>query len=242
MPDFADPLEVAIAKSLSRDALGEAEQITGESYKDDSGTGMLGMMLQHDVLQQRKALLSVAGDTYFGMEFSRAITVFEKNGFYRVFREMFKGHADEETFCIFWHPDGLLLHCSSCYMRLDGGNAHWLDSGNVYYNWKPFDDKGYPRVPGSGGFKDGVWGGNLDVREGLIHNLTCLRAGGKFVCPWEYDPCVCLYHCQEEKVAHDSCSEGYKGHMELWDLLKEITRGKISKLPQKIQKGVGCIT
>lgn len=216
-----------IDRLLAVDPLAEAERITGVSYKDEKrGKGLdnpaaaLGLILLQTNAAAKEKVLRETGDTVFSNELPRYQSIIEKYGFENVLADHWLSRwGHDETYFTYAHRKGLLL-------AFDTFNGKSVNGGKVYYNWRPASMEVMSGATSSGGLtKDGVWVGDHDCREALIHNLTKLDNRGEFVCPWAKRGFLWLLNFDEPKV------EGYD--------YKAITEARIKRLPQWVQDFVG---
>lgn len=222
MPDTNPEL----TEMLKFDSLDVAEKITGESYKENDDVTALGMLLMMGNNSIKDEMLTAAGDTTYGSDFATQLALFLEMGFEPVLVDPFDGTDYEggvikETYMILWHPDGLLAEMESYQVTR-------RNTAKVYYCWKPnpeiVDDGMWAMTSSGGPFRDGIWPGNHDAREGIKHNLENLRANGEFVTPWVADQFFWFLTYMDSKV------EGYD--------YKAITDERISRLPQHVQDAI----
>ena len=236
-----DPINQAIREALQRDPLKEAEEITGERYSQSPKTDALGLALVHEVADQRRAILSLAGDTYRSMPLDRFLAAAMNDGFKVVFELMFDGDHGEtvenEQLCILWHPEGLLLVCDTYTM---GGRGPTINRGTVYYNWKPCDDKQGFRWTSTGQYgKDGIFSG-YHHSEALRYNMQNLRDHGEFVVPWVGDPRFNLTHWMEDRAVEEEAKDIHENNWRVGlNRRKEMTRKRVKLLPDSIQECIG---
>ncbi len=141
-----------IAAALRFDPLGEAERLTGESYKEDQFTSDLGLLLALEHNARKARLLTDTNDSYFSMDFIPTLDLYANLGFTEVYREEFAGNNENtETYVILWHPDGILATCES-YASTS------RNSTKVYYNYR-HNGVGYPGygLTSSGSMHGDVW-------------------------------------------------------------------------------------
>ncbi len=124
-----------------------AEEVTGQSYKENDHVGYLGLFYQMDLSQRMEKLMDASDDTKFREsteEYLRKVTEF---GFEVVYEEDFVSdkHTENyelEKFYILWHKEYSILLCFDTFH----GNRN---SGNYYYNYSLIkDDKGLTSTGG----------------------------------------------------------------------------------------------
>ena len=211
-----------IDKLLAVDPLALAERMTGISYKDethgegfDNPTILLGLALMQDNAAAKAQAMLETDDTMFSNELPRYRRIIEKFGFEEVLADPWRSKWEQnETFYVFAHRDGLLL-------SFDTFDGNHVNGGKVYYNWRPAVDNPFSCTSSGHMTTGGVWIGDHDCREALIHNLNKLRNCGDFVCPWVERPFLWLLNFDEPKVA------GYDH--------ETITQSRIDRLPQWVR-------
>lgn len=219
------PSATDIAQALSFDALGVAEELTGQSYKTDKLTESLGLIMHITHGQHKQAMLQAAGDTHMSMQFTDLLVMVEAEGFERLHTINFDGNVfypnepeRPEEFIIFWHPDGILLTAESYDTR--------VNNVKIYFNAILSDDLNW-RYGMSGHYaKRGdktIAVGYIDVREGFRHTLNGLREHG-FLPVWEESPFLWLLTYADTKV------EGYD--------YVALNKERLSHLPEAVQKAI----
>lgn len=169
-------------QALEFDALSTAEKITGESYKEDESTSMLGLLLNFQHNKKKDKILQDKHDTVYSMQREDYIDVVEDIGFEQLLHDRFEGkEGDEEHLYIYWDYDrGIFL-----YFETYSGITHdSVNSAGFTYNWIPDDDSDWYGATSSGTMTDGCWIGHHDGREGLRTKIERLEKYGDFVAPW----------------------------------------------------------
>ena len=174
---------------LNFDALQVAEQITGQSYKADSDTTGLGMLLHMMNGQARSEAVTKLDDTPFSCPLDTYLRIVQEEGFKIVFTRTGKkaNHNQIETHYIMWHDDGMLLSFDTYNGKRNGAD--------IYFNWKG-SDRILPEKC-SGGLECPVGlnrlavpdsmmfaVGKFDAREAVRHNISKMRRDGKLLKPW----------------------------------------------------------
>lgn len=205
-------------KLLSFDPLAEAEQVTGQSYKDDEVTKALGfiMALQHN--DEKAVELGLRDDSYYNIAHDEYLRIVEDLGFTLVFTEAF---GPDEAYQVYWRR-GVLLTVESY------GEA--LNSAKAYFNMEfregesPWAYRLSGRVNGPAYDKGRtVWVGDFDAREGLRHQLARLEAAGTFLEPWVEQPFLWLLNYMETRGEYDHAL---------------ITSMKLDRLPVEVQAAI----
>jgi len=154
---------------LKFDALQEAENITGESYKQCGTTESLGFLLHLESSQRKNELLSSLGDSTFSNTEENYLKIVTSIGFESLLVEPFTNeNGVEERFHVMWNEESSILLTFDTYTCGDDGS--WaksgkevpppdVNSGKFYYNWSP-NLKCENRCTSSGGMV-----GNGDVKN-----------------------------------------------------------------------------
>lgn len=205
---------------LSFDPLGEAEKITGKSYKEDDFTTLLGLYLARGNAGKKEVALMEGDDSHFNMSWEDSIDLYTRLGFEEVFSEEFEYNKysleAQECFKVFW-KDGFMLAVTSF------SNQTVVNTANLYYNWVPDVVDTYSQHISSGRFSrehENVWGGYTDVREGLRRTVNDLTEHGTVLDVWVSNPLLFLVNFS------------YEGDYQ------EETNRVVSLLPEDIQEKV----
>lgn len=220
MADFNDVLN-----ALNYDSLYEAEKITGKSYKDDEATMTIGFMGHLGNVERKKALLTAAGDSHYGMPYGDLLYIAEEMGFVPIFEHKFVGKsycsepAPNETFTVLWNAEFGMLMTAESYMGTG------LNTGNVYYNIKPnnLETNEFFRYTGSGCTRDGVWVGHHDIKEGVKSRIEALKSVGTFLPVWTERPFLWLLTYMDPEGVYDH---------------KAINEERISHFPEDVQNAI----
>lgn len=120
---------------LKVDPLGEAEKISGHSYKNDDATTMLGWAIQMQKATALESLLHSIGDTTFSNKLSGYLQIVTEFGFEIIYKAPFIIDGRNEEHHILWHNDlGILLNFDTFSW---GKEEPSVNGGNFYYNWSP---------------------------------------------------------------------------------------------------------
>lgn len=182
---------------LAFDSLSAAERISGQNYKEDEKTSMLGLFLHIAHGRQVRDAMEENLDTHHGTTAEQFRCVATSLGFREVLSDPFSNEYGPEIFAIWFHEDGILLAWET--FRSDEVN-----NAKIYYNWRQKEDaeRGL-KFLSSGYYMDGVWIGTKDVREGFRVHMDGMRSQGEFINPWIERPFLWLLNYMEPKV------EGY---------------------------------
>lgn len=211
-------------KILDFDALAQAERLTGQSYKEDKMTEVIGLHLHLQSVQRKKEELALRGDTYFSMKFKELLKIYGELGFVDVHSHSFTNtYGNTDDFVVLWHPEGILATAESYTFGVEDREPV-VNNTKIYFNWKPNDQDAPWSFPMSGRIVAGVWVGNIDVREGLRHYLSRFRSEGSFVNPWLERDFMWLVDYSQAKV------EGYDH--------KAITNGVLDTLPTEVKDSI----
>lgn len=142
----------AILKTLRYDALSEAEKITGNEYKADEATALLGFALQYEKTKKLDELLSSIGDTKLSNKLTDYLAIVQRFGFKIVYSEDFVNDSNvPEKMFVLWHEDLSVLLCFDTF-TWDHKSEPNVNSGNFYYNWSPYNSINRYALTSSGSF------------------------------------------------------------------------------------------
>lgn len=140
-----------ILLALKYDPISEAENITGNEYKEDKETAHLSLALQYEKSTVLDEWLSEIGDTKISNKLTDYLAIVQRFGFKIVYTEDFNtDRGTVEKMFILWHDDLSILLCFDTF-TWDSKSEPNVNSGNFYYNWSP--NKGVNRwdLTSSGG-------------------------------------------------------------------------------------------
>jgi len=198
---MTDPLD----RLLAADPLAAVEELTGRRHSEWTRQDeILALFAGMSHATATYDALMAAGDTTICNDLDRYVSIVERCGFEKVLEDQvaFAGNdihpASATQYFVFAHRDGLLL-------GFDTYTSGRVNSGNLYYNWRPRDAEAHVSIgiPMGGMYHpDGHYEGYHDCREAFVHRLGRLRARGTFVSPWERPhPMLRLTHWAEYKGA-----------------------------------------
>ncbi len=236
VPDETD-MDGAIGKLLSRDPLAEMEDQFGLDHYSQANQGQQMAMLGHAMAlnAEKQAVLQAANDSHFGTTLGEYLQILSDEGFSLTLKEPFTCEGRSDSLYAFWHPDGVFLVLDSYHGRLNGGN--------FYYNWRPKNPDEWRTCGGvlsSGGWRseskkapnsDWIWAGYHDCREAIRLRLRELRRVGSFVCPWQYDPYLNIWHYGDRRTTGKDIDQRLRA-------LRESTSRRIAMLPEHVRKAI----
>ena len=218
-----------IGSILGADPLDIAEKITGTSYKDDSATVSLGMVLMQARRKELDTLMAQTDDTVFSNDTENYLRIVRSIGFQEILKVDFTNDYSKapESLYVFWHDaDGILL-------KFDTYDTHRVNGGKFYYNWRPNDQtlRG-PHVLSSGSYTEEtengyVWAGDHDCREALRFHIRQLKTYGTFVKPWIRKPFLWLLHYVDTRSGTGKYD------------FEAINNERIVLFPENVRKGMG---
>ena len=218
-----------LADLMRMDPLGEAEKVTGKSYKEDDGTSALGFLMHLEHTARVKAAALAEGDTYYSIDLAGALAVFLDLGFEEVLLDEFEHEGRRETYRVLWHPDGILGTLES--YSVDG-----MNSAKIYYNVESTDSLDRT-VTSSGGYavhEEGrkVWSGNHDARTGLRASIAGLRQHGRFLPKWVDRPHLWPITYAESR-ALDGLDWKTKGKVH-----DDFRQARLERLPEYVRSAI----
>jgi hypothetical protein len=226
-----------ITEALQADPIRDAETIVGkrwnEADRDTFGPLALGLSARHADVKER--MLKSVGDTTFLMSLADYVAVVERAGFVNVLNEPFTDPKEPnrtESYMVFYRSPGQLLCFDTYWSRAT------VNRGKVHYAWNPTEEAAEKRwayrLTSSGYMtKDGIWCGDHDCREALLHNLSRLAEHGEFVEPWpvEHQPWLLSY------ADHRGYDDGpmFAGLKRL----DELSNARLARLPANVVAALG---
>jgi hypothetical protein len=119
-----------IKSVLNYDALSEAENLTGKSYKEDKATEAVAMLNHIKHGEKKRMMLNKLQDSNGHNTVDEYLKIVESIGFKTILTEKFYGSlcSAEETLYIMWHDEYSIL------LKFDTFNGTHVNSGNFYYN------------------------------------------------------------------------------------------------------------
>lgn len=185
---------------LKFDPLAEAERTTGNSYKDDPGTSLLGLALALAHGDRKREALQTGDDTHYGTSFADTLRIYAELGFSVIADRPFQDDEHTERLVTLWR-DGILATVESYRSS--------ANSSKIYYNWQPNEGVRRQSYTSSGhGHGDPlVWVGDHDAREGLRHTLGRLESAGKLLPVWIERPFLWLLSYTDSKTPDYSYEE-----------------------------------
>ena len=203
---------------LTFDPLHFAEQVTGQSYKEDKDTMAIGLALHLSHGDAKRAALEAADDTHYSTRFADTLRIYQSEGFEIVLDDTFPGHQGDDRLVILWNA-GMLAVIESY------GSA--TNQNTVYLNWR-VPEVSHMGMSGHYAAKDItpdlIWVGDKDLRDGTRHYLHRLRAEGQILPQWVEQPFLWLLTYRDDDV------EGYD--------YKAINAERLSRLPEHVRKAV----
>lgn len=225
-----------IERMMKFDPLAAAEKITGIEYKDTSnGEGFdnpsvaLGLVLMQEHSKAKRQMLTERGDTTLTNTLERYLQIIGSIGFEEIFQIDFTNRWESlEHFFIYARRDGLLL-------KFDTFNSKDVNSGSLYYNWRPHNfEESWGKHTSSGSYRDGIWVGDHDAREALCYNIDTLAKHGVFVAPWEKCAFPWLLHYGDHERPKDEPFKDFQ------DRAARLTLERMNKFPVWAQEMIGA--
>ena len=187
-----------VRETLRVDAFGDAERVTGKSYKEDKATESLGVALHIRKNMAAKQMLESNGDAWFGCPLSVHERILGELGAERLLRLPFASYHGNKTDSLnIWWSLGILFVYDTYY------GEQSINSGHFYYNWRPKDGITWQercQCTSSGCMtKSGVWYGDHDIREATKLHIATLREYGELLPRWAKRPHLWLCHYMDTK-------------------------------------------
>lgn len=129
-------LQKDILELQKLDTLSLAEKITGNDYKKDEETTLLGLLLHIQKGDKMREMLSKAEDTQFSNRVSDYLRIVCNYGFEIILKEPFMNGKTEEHLYALFHKELGILICFDSHTWEEGAVPN-VNGGNMYYNWSP---------------------------------------------------------------------------------------------------------
>lgn len=213
-----------IRKVLQYDGIADAEEMIGASYKESVFTESMGVLNVMENNAKKNSMLRALGDTVYGDDVERYLSIAHAIGFEDVLQVPFVGHGrfDQpvaETLYVLWRG-GILL-------KFDTSQGSRVNGGNFYYNWEPKNTDEFHQFISSGTFvgRDRkVWAGDHDCREALAFHVRELEEHGRILPVWVKRPFLwLLHHADTDDPKYDA---------------KKINEDRIGLMPKEIQDAI----
>jgi hypothetical protein len=191
-----------------------------------------GLQYEKDRQELRDSFTS-SGDTHFGMSLEQYQEKFVESGFEQVLKDDFQhnhcGRERTDSYYVYAHRDGFLLTFdtyTSDYGEKEGFGKPSVNVAHLHYNFQPtgghmpgslVSSGTYVRYPeeGEANPPPPVWAGYHDVREGLNHIMSQLKAAGVVMNPWLKNDIAWLA-AQTSVRDRDRAVEGVEAHQSDW--------------------------
>jgi hypothetical protein len=222
-----DPLD----EILKTDALTEAQNITGKSYKEDDETMKLGFLMHIMKGDQKKRALKARGDTYYSQPFEEHCALVESYGFEMVYEETYENDGGHPEWLRYYcHREKALFYDVHTYNRpYKGDNGReWpsAEGGSVHACVRLNGEEHLPVSSGWAPINNHLWDElgpigmiTLHGREALLHKLKKLDDSKcEFVAPWP----VTLKHSLT--LSHDTKDEPNPHAQDISDNEKRVRR------------------
>lgn len=229
-----------IDELLRYDPIAEAEKITGKSHwsnfsEDDN---MLALLMNMQHANRKEDVLKNSKDTYFSMSWDYLINVLAGNGFklgteWNFIDDQWE-RINNEKAVIYYREDGVVVYAESY------NNGTSVNGGNCYYEleMKENTDKNefYCLIHTGCWYGENKIENELDIREGLIHELKKAELHGNFIKKWKNRKHLWIldYMESKNKISHNDKYEVWNKQYE------EITKEHISHCPKELQDIVEC--
>jgi len=230
-----EQLNNEVERALKFDPTAEAERISGKEHWSQFNESEQKLSLGLHIISsdRKRELLKQTNDTYFGIPWDCFIELLLENNFKLGTEWPFTdSRGSKEVGVVYYREDGVVLFAES----ISGKSI--INSGTCWYELESFVEDAYSLIhTGSTHFvKDGFTKLNnqLDIREGLFHELRKAAEHGKFIPIWEHPTFLWIYDYSASNAISD------RTHTE-WKLIVNAETNKhISECPEELRKIVAC--
>lgn len=222
---------------LKEDPIAITERITGKGHWSNFGESDMEAALFVGMLsaERKQNALKSTRDTHWGMSWNYLMELLKENGFkmgteWTFIDDQYKDEEiKRERAGIYYRTDGVVLFAESY------GNGKDVNSGKCFYELerKPSADKNDFRMlvrTGSSYDNGNKLENEIDIREGLFHNLNKALRYGNFLKRWEKRDSIWIldYMESKRKIDHDS-------KYEVWSRqYKKVTESHLSQCPKEM--------
>lgn len=220
---------------LNEDPIAITERATGKGHwsnfdeQDMAAALFIGMLSG----ERKENALKSTNDTYFGMSWDYLMEVLKKNGFkvgteWEFIDDQYENTRHEKA-GIYYRTDGVVVFAESY------GNKKSVNGGKCFYELKRkegVEKQDFRMLVRTG--HSWEYGNKLeneiDIREGLIHNLKKAEQYGNFLRKWESRDSIWILDYMESKtkIDHDS-------FIDVWEKqYKEVTESHLLNCPKEL--------
>ena len=229
-----------IDRLLKYDPIAEAERISGKGHWSNFSEEdkMFALLLNMHHAENKERALKSDKDTYFSMSWDYLMEVLSENGFKigtewefidDQYNQIYKEKAG-----IYYREDGVVVFAESI------GDRKRVNSGKCFYELEMkegVDSRDFYNLVHTGCcYGENKLENQLDIREGLIHELDKATMYGNFIRTWEHRRSLWVLDYMEshKRIDHDA-------RYEVWNKqYNEVTMEHISKCPKGLQEIVSC--
>ena len=205
-----------IDKLLDIDPIAIVEDASGGKHwsEFDNSDNIMALGLAMMSGEIKRNALKQAGDTYWGMKWDEFQSLIESHGFKCALRYDIPYENKTEEAIIYYDTNGFVIWATSFFGKTS------INGGTLYGQIK--EEKGFLSSDlhhcSHGCFADDKWHFDVDVREGLFHNINSVLQNATPLKVWEYDSFLWLVdYVEENELGYD---------------YKKITEDKINSSPE----------
>lgn len=232
------------------DALDLASKLTGQSYKDDEATTLLGMQIQSTISKRTDELMKTQRDSSFNTKFEDFKQYAIEEGFTEVLSWDSPYEGRNETISFFFNKD------TGALLRLTSWLGEQTNNADLYFQIRHKDEKqifvkslcisgGAVFRPNFGNeLTDNLMSGHLDVRTGFRHSLRVLSQEANYAPTWQYNetgggkPSYAIFVPYWEWYS-DEYNELEGCHQARTNLIARINDENLEKLPEWVKQQIG---
>lgn len=225
-----------VEQLLTIDSVGDFEKQIGKKREEWTETDQLEFLKYAVVNNQIKGnYLKEMGDTHFGMTWEEFLTLCRKQGFEVAYRndfvdDLYDEINTEEEIVLFHKEKGLILYANSYRCKTSVGSAKLY--GEIRMKEDSNSHVAY-QVLSACSFEGTGLGTilvSLDLREGMIANLSKLEGSYNFVNPWNKMPFIWfLNYVEEARISQSIFDMSYE----------KINQEKIALMSSEAQQIMG---
>lgn len=230
----------SVDRLLKYDPIAEAEKISGKGHWSNFSEqdNMFALLLNMQHAENKEKVLKGNKDTYFSMSWYYLMEVLSENGFkvgteWEFIDDQYN-QTHKEKAGIYYREDGVVVFAES------HNDCKSVNGGKCFYELEMKEgvsDREFFHLLHTGCcYGENKLENQLDIREGLIHELNKAAMYGNFIKIWKNRRSLWILDYMEshKKIDHDA-------KYEVWNKqYKEVTMEHISKCPKELKVMVSC--
>jgi len=227
---------------ISFDPIDEAEKLAEAGEIPKKAVTGLGFLFLQKNSEIKRNLFESEGDIHFSIEAIKAMGIIKSLGFIPVLTDPFYSDSSEknETFIIYWNPEGFLLTFESYNGHVNSAKLHFevleRKKGDYKKIWQLHSSGGFTKTKTHNKMR---FCGDMDVREGLKLAIENLRDVGKVQNKWRGDSTRHFFwfinHQEVHTINETVGKDDWNCKSRRYDM---ITNGRLKRLPDYVRSAI----